>query len=468
LTESEEARAQRRIARIRLEMELPDFQNIKLEFLDDLAEVIGIAPGDIWITSIRLGCVILRLSLSESAEHSLETKWEDREKEPLVELFKKRYKVAWVRFYDVPETRISVIVNVKDSGHTLTWLHLSDAHFRSEEGGKKFSQDKVTGKFLEALPKLLGEWKLEPDLVFFTGDLSFSGKREEFGVVGDFLKKLQASLPRQARFLCVPGNHDVTWNNIDPEEEERLRGSLGNEDQVNSLLLDASQKGRLTECLRRLSNFSEFVKSDPLMAGHPAIGDLLYYSEVIDHQGFKIGVAGLNSVWCSTRKDLAKTEVTQSLDLGHLVMGEPQIKTALDRLREAHIKVALVHHPPISEWFRHFELPIHINSFSEFDFILRGHQHVQNFIGLDPNLDEKNKFFPLAAGALYSHPGHPNGVNAVKVDLATGIVEAFSWVYLNSHSVWRKNLGPRETGFIEFSLSMRVRERLSIPARHVA
>ena len=66
----------------------------------------------------------------------------------------------------------------KSDGETacLRILHLSDFHFRL---GRKWDQDPV----LAGLAESVGELKrdgLEPDVVVFTGDVAFSGKKAEY------------------------------------------------------------------------------------------------------------------------------------------------------------------------------------------------------------------------------------------------------------------------------------------------
>jgi len=59
---------------------------------------------------------------------------------------------------------------------TVTWLHVSDFHFRS---GDPYDGDVV----LRALVKSVKDFRdrgRKPDLIFATGDVAYSGKSEEY------------------------------------------------------------------------------------------------------------------------------------------------------------------------------------------------------------------------------------------------------------------------------------------------
>ena len=89
------------------------------------------------------------------------------------------------------------------------WLHLTDLHLGMDEQGSLLPA--LKDRFFEDLKSLhdkCGHW----DLVIFSGDLTQSGKAEEFQKVDDFLGQLWdrfQALGCQPSFLAVPGNHDL-------------------------------------------------------------------------------------------------------------------------------------------------------------------------------------------------------------------------------------------------------------------
>jgi hypothetical protein len=94
----------------------------------------------------------------------------------------------------------------------------------------------------------------------------------------------------------------------------------------------------------RLAEYFRFVAQiEPF--GHPQIQPYeLHYSELQQHRGAQIGIAGLNSAWRSTSR---KNDASRS-DRDRLLMGAGQ-------LRRADLRIALLHHPPDSDWFKAFD-----------------------------------------------------------------------------------------------------------------
>ncbi|WP_439829248.1 metallophosphoesterase, partial [Aeromonas caviae] len=94
---------------------------------------------------------------------------------------------------------------------SFSWLHLSDFHFGLQ--GQNNLWPNLRQPFLDDLTKLhekTGPW----DAVFFTGDLVQQGKPDEFqGMQEEVLKRLWEKLVElgsgHAKFLAVPGNHDL-------------------------------------------------------------------------------------------------------------------------------------------------------------------------------------------------------------------------------------------------------------------
>ena len=74
----------------------------------------------------------------------------------------------------------------------------------------------------DVIRKYLPEENLKPDFVCLTGDIAHSGKKQEYGRAGAFLKELAEALDLDPadRFFIVPGNHDVDRNEVDDISED--------------------------------------------------------------------------------------------------------------------------------------------------------------------------------------------------------------------------------------------------------
>jgi hypothetical protein len=102
----------------------------------------------------------------------------------------------------------------------MEWLHFSDFHV----GGPKGPQDEALGCLVDFINTCLGHKSGTIDAVFLAGDISYSGKPDEYTRFEDqFLRPLLALDPvRNAKVFAVPGNHDVdcdastpiTWGGI--------------------------------------------------------------------------------------------------------------------------------------------------------------------------------------------------------------------------------------------------------------
>lgn len=71
-------------------------------------------------------------------------------------------------------------VRGKHMDKKITWLHLSDLHFRVAEDN--FESRLIYDKLLEDLKHI----EKDIDLVFVTGDIAFSGRTEEYALASEF------------------------------------------------------------------------------------------------------------------------------------------------------------------------------------------------------------------------------------------------------------------------------------------
>jgi DNA repair exonuclease SbcCD nuclease subunit len=99
---------------------------------------------------------------------------------------------------------------------TVTWVHLSDWHQRGVDFDRKMLLDALLLD-LKDRSRNISEDLRRVDFVVFSGDLAFSGKREEYSLAfAEFVEPVlkacdlvDSGRPRLDRFFLVPGNHDV-------------------------------------------------------------------------------------------------------------------------------------------------------------------------------------------------------------------------------------------------------------------
>lgn len=271
----------------------------------------------------------------------------------------------------------------------LRWLHLSDFHFRAGESWDRRST-------LQALLRKVGELREEgrgPDLVFLTGDIAHSGKKAEYDQAFVFLDQLQAAtgLP-STRFFLIPGNHDVDRGAVKKADDRMLR--IGSQSEIEELLRDSEQMKPLG---RRLEEFYAFTERflGPARSWVPERPWRVDQPDVETDLG-PIAVLQLNSAWASG-----------SNDEKHLLVGEMQVREALQEAEGAALRIGLVHHPlsELADVDREV-LETLLPSDRGVQLLLFGHLHRQRpRLSVSPS----GVLAELATGATHNEDTYPRG-----------------------------------------------------------
>ena len=300
-------------------------------------------------------------------------------------------------------------------GPFLTWLHLSDLHCCKAKTG--WDAARVLEALREDLEKLRDEG-LSPDLVLFTGDAAFgelpgspiADQFDEARRFFDGILKICGLSPE--RLFLVPGNHDVNRKKI----SKRLKVTPSD---VLDMLRDADEDWAFS--MRRLKDYRAFLRD----AGYTHLlddPDRLIYTRRLEIDGIDVGIAGLNSSWwCSSDEDKGR------LWLG----GEWQLATVEEEIRDADVKIGLIHHP--LGWFTTAEdEPMLQTRFERiFDFHLHGHEHLQWVYPLASGAAR------IAAGACYARErGERSGYNVVRLDVGTGHADVWLRQYQERSQQW--------------------------------
>jgi predicted MPP superfamily phosphohydrolase len=334
---------------------------------------------------------------------------------------------------------------------TVTWLHLSDIHFKEM---KPYDPGIVLAALLSDLKQCMERGGMRPDFIALTGDLAFSGKPAEYAHVRRFIDELLAvtGLPAN-RVFPVPGNHDVDRSLV--LYSSSIAGqSLKDRDAVNRILGTPDER-RLY--FNRFKGYGEFLND--YFSGHLTFDDDNYfYVRMLELRGLRISLLGLNSSW------LAESDEDETRKL---VIGERQVREAIEGAQRANanLKIALFHHP--MSWLRELEqtnsVPMLLDGC---DYILHGHLHHHNLnqVG-SPDGDA----MVIAGGACYETRRSPNSFNCVRLDLTAGKGVIHFWRYSDerggfwaSDTMLYKNA---PDGVYEFDLPARLRE-LSSAGKH--
>ena len=213
----------------------------------------------------------------------------------------------------------------------IRWLHVSDIHMRKNDA---WSQDVV----LKALCNYVEQQHAGGtsfDFILATGDLTFSGKAEEYALTANFFDALSAAsgVAKECIF-CIPGNHD-----IDRERHNLCflgaRSFLQNQDRVDLLLSPGED---LRTLLKREENYRDFQISYFEAQDRTYTADGLGYVTGVSLDGVRIAIVGLDSAW------LAEGGLE---DYGKLLIGERQVINAIESANtlDPHVVIAMSHHP---------------------------------------------------------------------------------------------------------------------------
>jgi predicted MPP superfamily phosphohydrolase len=329
---------------------------------------------------------------------------------------------------------------------TITWLHLSDLHFKSVDF-EQYNQGVVLDALWRDIDRLKKDKGLKPDFIIFTGDITYHGAKDEYELARElFFEPLlyHAGIGKD-RLFVVPGNHDVDWSKVDKMQIAGMGELLQDRNEIVKFQGSPASRKRFFE---KLEMYSWFVSSY-LGANLTGSAGEYFYSQVVDIKGCKIAVLGLNSAWMSPRGH-NNTEV----DRGNLLIGERQIGDALSRVPQADLYIAALHHP--LEWLHDIERPnIEGQLTARCDFILHGHVHVPQ---VSCRTSLSGQVIHIPAGAIYTDRGHWLGYNLVQFDPNA----KRGWVYFRRYNdqgptgpEWVKDIlatGEELDGKVEVSL----------------
>lgn len=274
----------------------------------------------------------------------------------------------------------------------VSWLHLSDLHL----GKDNYDEAVVIEKLLDDIQEQIKNNNIKLDFVFITGDLTFSGQKEEFKFASEFISKL-SSVCQIAKedIILVPGNHDVTRDNIS-DRTKKMRNNIKKREDISRII---GNEKELEEYSAGLENYRDFLCENFEWARK--IGNIpLSYTVNRKINNISVSVLALNTAWLSYGGGNEK---------GQIILGERQVREALARVDNSQIIIVLMHHP--FEWLEWFDVQ-DVQGMLErrTDFILNGHEHRLDIIGKGSIF---GKAFKISAGSTYETRNHLNSYNIV-------------------------------------------------------
>jgi predicted phosphodiesterase len=264
-----------------------------------------------------------------------------------------------------------------------------------------------------AITKLRGSKPV--NFILATGDLSYSGKKNEFIQVeaffDDILKDLSLS---RADLFVVAGNHD---NDLLVQKYSVVgaRAILTGSSLTDDLVGDVTEREQI---LTRQIAYRDFVSRFVPIGLCRMSPDGLAYIATKTLSPLRISIIGLNSAWlCQSGQK----------DRGNIVVGERQVIEAINAVREErpHLVIALMHHPLF--WLCPFEHIAIENRLKQVcDFVLRGHLHEKD---VQTHVAGDRRCVFMAAGASFETRESFNSFNHVELDIGQGTCTIIPFEY---------------------------------------
>lgn len=232
-------------------------------------------------------------------------------------------------------------------------VNFSDAHFKDVSDSLVDKKDKI-------IQAIKSRNTNNSELLFImSGDIAFSGRESEYEVALEFFESITSEFT-DADFICVPGNHDCDFSQIDSRTRRVLIQDIVNNNEVE----DSTLKNIVVQ-----NNFDVFfsVFKDEWKSISTVQNSILF--KTVDYKvsnGNKIRINLINTAWDSFIDEKPGTMIMPMSSFEDLAFSDESV-----------INISVFHHP--LHWLepnnkREFENKLESIS----DLIITGHEHARN------------------------------------------------------------------------------------------
>ena len=179
---------------------------------------------------------------------------------------------------------------------TLTLLHISDLHYGHDESDMPRIKTLFIDDIKQYIKKLGGI-----DIVIFSGDLVFSGQKDEYDKLSIFFSEIWEKLEfdkSKTYFLSVPGNHDIARvGSIDPIVVALKRSYFEDKEISDAILQEGNAYSEFIKA--SFKNYSQWEWSNRLYKPESFVEGIFPgdFSCKIEKKGIQLGIVGLNSAF---------------------------------------------------------------------------------------------------------------------------------------------------------------------------
>ncbi len=304
-------------------------------------------------------------------------------------------------------------------GMALRWLHLTDLHI----GRPDEAQRVAIRSLVETVAGVLGSQPI--DAVFLTGDLAYSGEKREYddlqSLVVDPLRKLPAVL--KARFIAVPGNHDLDCRVTAPMPWATLGGPR------QHVFFQDTDEGRQVRSPRAngFIEYSHFLGRAKIEGLDP-LKHCAATTQLRGADGSVVEVVGINTALFSDR---------YTTDEHNAPAPTHAVRARLDGIDKSTRTLVLAHHP--ITWFLHpTQEPLKSLLYQRRVMYLHGHEHK---VKVETT---KRGIRSLGFGAAYQGSLDDTRVSSYVNSFAVGVLDAELHIAIYSwdaeHGAWRPRM----------------------------
>lgn len=233
----------------------------------------------------------------------------------------------------------------------FSWIHLSDIHIGHGDATHIADQKLVLSAICSDIERMLTSGVPQPDAIFVTGDIAFSGAcrtSDEYTRAAQWLTVIAktARLGLDAVFV-VPGNHDVQRSADKPVAAAALLRQLrAGGVSIDAALTDPDAHARLKARQANYLAFAESFAPASRTDAEVTSAQLYWRHNLKAHGGLRIRIVGLNTAL------LAADEAIFDSDQKRLWLGTIQLSAAFTEPAVAPDEVVIVlsHHPLRERW----------------------------------------------------------------------------------------------------------------------
>lgn len=226
----------------------------------------------------------------------------------------------------------------------ILFVNISDIHVK--ESNKKRVLEKLSA-FQDSLIGLKKLGGFEKIILLVSGDLAFSGKKAEYGILSNVFEDLATSYD----LIMCAGNHDHDFSSY---TDNSVRNHL--------LKMDSSQQNEesIAFITKGMADYYEFEKKYETIS---SINTPLSKTYTLTANAETINISTINTAWCSQIKEH-----------GGDIFFPPQY---LPTVQKGKLNIIFFHHP--LAWFEpNNQKEIRNNLRTDYSIILTGHEHLSD------------------------------------------------------------------------------------------